>query len=141
VPVTCNYSTRGAVTLLILLKVRDTCRNTDLTGRGVTLRGELAAKSPVIPVGVRAVASSSRGRLVVDVRAFDTDHRRALLFAVLDKMVQQGCEDEIVIVTDHDPSGLGYQIDLRKETRGVFEFSNDLRSDGAWVALLRRRRG
>jgi uncharacterized protein (DUF2249 family) len=76
---------------------------------------------------------------VVDVRGFDPDHRRALLFSVVDKCVELGCRDEIVIISDHDPSGLGYQIDLRKESRGIFEFTSDLRSDGAWVALLQRR--
>lgn len=86
------------------------------------------------------MASGARGRLVVDVRAFDPECRRALLFAVVDKMIEMGCLEEIVIVSDHDPSGLGYQIDLRRESRGVFEFSCDLRSDGAWVALLRRKR-
>jgi uncharacterized protein (DUF2249 family) len=86
------------------------------------------------------VASSSRGRLVVDVRAFDTDHRRAVIFAVIDKLVEIGSNDEIVVVSDHDPSGLGYQIDLRRESRGIFEFTCDMRSDGAWVALLQRKR-
>jgi len=86
------------------------------------------------------VAAGSRGRLVVDVRAFDPDDRRALVFAIVDKIVELGSKEEIVIVSDHDPSGLGYQIDLRRETRGIFEFSCDLRSDGAWVALLQRRR-
>lgn len=86
------------------------------------------------------MAAGSRGRLVVDVRAFDPDDRRALVFAIVDKIVELGSKEEIVIVSDHDPSGLGYQIDLRRETRGIFEFSCDLRSDGAWVALLQRRR-
>lgn len=87
------------------------------------------------------MANGSRGRLVVDVRAFDPDRRRALVFAVVDKLVALGSREELVIVTDHDPSGLGYQIDLRKETRGIFEFSSQVRSDGAWVALLQRRKG
>jgi uncharacterized protein (DUF2249 family) len=86
------------------------------------------------------VASGSRGRLVVDVRSLDPQYRRALTFAVVDKMVELGCREEIVMISDHDLSGLGYQIDLRRETRGVFEFTCDLRSDGAWVALLQRKR-
>ena len=61
-----------------------------------------------------------------------------MLFAIVDKLVELKCAEELVLVSDHDPSGLGYQIDLRKETRGVFEFDCDLRSDGAWVALIRR---
>jgi uncharacterized protein (DUF2249 family) len=86
------------------------------------------------------VTPGSRGRLVVDVRAFDPDHRRAILFAIVDKLVQTGCEDQILVVSDHDPSGLGYQIDMRRESRGIFEFECDTRSDGAWVALLKRKR-
>lgn len=66
--------------------------------------------------------------------------RRPLIFAVVDKLVELGAEDQLLIVTDHEPSGLGYQIDLRRETRGKFEFSYDTRSDGAWVALIRPRR-
>jgi len=86
------------------------------------------------------VASPSTGRLVVDVRAFAPESRRPILFAIVDKLVELNCCEELIIVSDHDPSGLGYQIDLRKETRGVFEFTCDLRSDGAWVAMVERRR-
>ena len=102
--------------------------------------GELAGTEHFEDAGVKAVASGSRGRLVVDVRSFDPQYRRALLFAVVDKMVELGSGEEIVIISDHDPSGMGYQIDLRRETRGIFEFTCSLRSDGAWVALLQRRR-
>lgn len=91
-------------------------------------------------MGVRSVASGGHGRLVVDVRSFDPEYRRAVLFAIVDKLVALGSRDEIVIISDHDPSGLGYQIDLRRESRGVFEFTSDVRSDGAWVALLQRKR-
>jgi len=86
------------------------------------------------------VGLSSNGMLVVDVRSFDPKHRRAVLFAVLDKLVEIGAPDEVLIVSDHDPSGLTYQIDLRRETRGVFEGTCKVRSDGAWVALLQRKR-
>lgn len=85
------------------------------------------------------MASGSRGRLVIDVRAFEPEFRRALLFAVVDKLVELGSRDQIILISDHDPSGLGYQIDLRRESRGIFEFSCDVRSDGAWVALLKRK--
>jgi len=78
-------------------------------------------------------------RLVVDIRDFDPALRRALVFCVVDTLVSLGCEDQLVLVCDHEPAGLGYQIDLRRETRGRFEFTYNKRSDGAWVALLRRR--
>jgi uncharacterized protein (DUF2249 family) len=86
------------------------------------------------------VGRGSSGKLVVDVRSFDPKHRRAVLFAVLDKLVELDAPDEVLIVSDHDPSGITYQIDLRRETRGVFEVTCSMRSDGAWVALLQRRR-
>lgn len=84
--------------------------------------------------------AGSYGQLVVDLRAFDPALRRPLLFALVDKLVELDANDQLLLVSDHEPSGLGYQIDLRKETRGKFEFSYDRRSDGAWVAFLRRKR-
>jgi uncharacterized protein (DUF2249 family) len=83
------------------------------------------------------VVSGSRGNLVVDVRAFDPANRRAIIFAVVDKLAALGCVDDVIIVSDHDPSGIGYQLDLRKETRGRFEFTYGQRQDGAWTALAR----
>jgi uncharacterized protein (DUF2249 family) len=82
----------------------------------------------------------SAGRLVVDVRAFDPALRRNLIFSVVDKLIELGSDDELVLVTDHEPSGIGYQIDLRKETRGKFEFAYSERSDGAWVAMITKKR-
>lgn len=82
------------------------------------------------------MARSSAG-LFVDIRGFDPSLRRGLVFNLVDKFVEMGCEDQIVLVCDHEPAGLGYQIDLRRETRGRFEFTYDQRSDGAWVALIR----
>ena len=81
------------------------------------------------------------GRLVVDVRAFDSAQRRAMTFAIVDKFVEFGITDSLMLVTDHEPSGIGYQIDLRRETRGRFAFEYDQRSDGAWVAVIKPRAG
>jgi uncharacterized protein (DUF2249 family) len=83
---------------------------------------------------------ASRGRLVVDVRSLDSALRRPILFALVDKLVQLNAQDQMLVITDYEPSGIGYQIDLRKETRGKFEFSYDQRSDGAWVAFIRPRK-
>lgn len=77
---------------------------------------------------------------MLDMRGFEPSLRRSLLFAIVDKMVELDCSDQLLVVTDHDPSGLGYQIDLRRETRGKFEFSSDQRSDGAYVAFMRPKR-
>lgn len=77
--------------------------------------------------------------MVIDLRGVTPAMRRPLVFAVVDKMLEIDCGDSIVVICDHDPSGLGYQLDLRRETRGCFEFDSDQRLDGAWVALIRRR--
>jgi uncharacterized protein (DUF2249 family) len=75
----------------------------------------------------------------MDLRGVTPAMRRPLVFAVVDKMLEIDCHDSLVLIVDHDPSGLGYQLDLRRETRGCFEFECDQRLDGAWVALIRRR--
>jgi len=88
------------------------------------------------PVEVIMVASRSSG-LVVDIRGFEPSMRRSLVFSIVDTLLKLGSEDQLLLVCDHEPAGLGYQIDLRKESRGRYEFTYDRRSDGAWVALLR----
>jgi uncharacterized protein (DUF2249 family) len=77
--------------------------------------------------------------LVLDIRGLTPAMRRPVVFAVVDKMLELDCMDSIVVICDHDPSGLGYQLDLRRESRGKFEFDCDQRLDGAWVALIRRK--
>lgn len=63
-----------------------------------------------------------------------------MVFAIVDKMLDMDADDGLVVICDHEPAGLGYQLDLRKETKGRFEYFYDQRLDGAWVALIRRRR-
>lgn len=77
--------------------------------------------------------------LLMDIRGLDPSLRRGLVLSVVDKLVEQGCTEQILIVCEHEPVGLGYQIDLRRETRGRFEIFCDQRSDGAWVAVLKPR--
>lgn len=77
--------------------------------------------------------------MVMDIRGVTPAMRRPLVFAVVDRMLAIDCRDSIVVICDHDPSGLGHQLDLRHESRGMFEFDCDQRLDGAWVALIRRR--
>ncbi len=83
--------------------------------------------------------NGSASGLVVDTRGLAPALRRPIVFAVIDKFVELECHDNIVVITDHEPAGLGYQIELRKETKGVFDFFYDQRLDGAWVALIRRK--
>ncbi len=77
--------------------------------------------------------------LVIDVRGLTPSQRRPLLFTIIDKMLAMDSEDSIVIICDHEPAGLGYQLDLRRETKGLFDFHYDQRLDGAWVGLVRRK--
>jgi uncharacterized protein (DUF2249 family) len=79
--------------------------------------------------------------LIVDARGFDPALRRPVLFAIVDKFVETGCEEQIVFICDHEPAGIGFQIDLRRETRGRFQFEYDQRSDGAWVACIKLKAG
>lgn len=86
-------------------------------------------------------ASGAMNGLVVDVRGLAPNSRRPVIFNLLDKMIELDCAESLVLIFDHEPTGLVYQIELRKETRGCYEVNYDQRLDGAWVALLRRRRG
>jgi uncharacterized protein (DUF2249 family) len=81
----------------------------------------------------------SANGLVVDLRGLAPAMRRPVVFSIVDKMIEIDCQDSVVLICDHDPSGLGYQLDLRRESRGCYEFDCDQRLDGAWVALVRRR--
>ncbi len=79
--------------------------------------------------------------LVIDIRGFNPGLRRPMVFTIVDKMIEMDSDESLVVICDHEPAGLGYQLDLRKETRGRFEYFYDQRLDGAWVALIRKKRG
>lgn len=81
-----------------------------------------------------------RGQILVDMRGFDTALKRPFLLALVDKMVEFEAQDQMLLISDHEPSAITAQIDLRKESRGKFECSCEQRSDGAWVAFVRPRR-
>lgn len=85
------------------------------------------------------VATHSAG-LVMDIRGLTPALRRPLLFTVIEKMLEAECPDDLVVVCDHEPAGLGYQLELRKDTKGRFEFGYDQRLDGAWVAMIKHRK-
>ena len=82
--------------------------------------------------------SGTPSGLVIDIRGLTPSHRRPVIFSVIDKMLEMDSTDSIVVVCDHEPAGLGYQLGMRRETRGKFEFFYDKRLDGAWVGLIRR---
>jgi uncharacterized protein (DUF2249 family) len=83
--------------------------------------------------------SGAASGLVIDIRGLTPALRRPLLFTVMDKMLETEAADSIVVICDHEPAGFGYQLELRRETKGRFEFFYDQRLDGAWVALIRPR--
>lgn len=85
------------------------------------------------------MVSGAPNGLVLDVRGFAPGLRRPIVFTLVDKMLELDADDSLVVICDHEPAGLGYQLDLRKETKGRFEYFYDQRMDGAWVALIRRR--
>lgn len=85
------------------------------------------------------LVSGAPNGLVLDVRGFSPGLRRPIVFTLVDKMLELDVDDSLVVICDHEPAGLGYQLDLRKETKGRFEYFYDQRMDGAWVALIRRK--
>ncbi len=85
------------------------------------------------------MATGTGNKLVVDVRGCTPTLRRDIVVAIVDKMLDLDAPDSLVVICEHEPVGLGYGIDLRKETRGKFEYFYDRRLDGAWVALIRRK--
>lgn len=96
------------------------------------------APARVSAAGSRMVTGTPNG-VMLDLRGLGAEYRRPIVFTMLEKMIELECEESLVVVLDHEPAGLGYQIDLRRETRGVFEYFYDQRLDGAWVALIRRK--
>ena len=84
------------------------------------------------------MAGSATG-LVMDVRGLTPALRRPVIFAVVQKLLEADANDSVVVICDYEPAGLGYQLELRKETRSQFEFFYDQRFDGAWVALIRKK--
>jgi uncharacterized protein (DUF2249 family) len=76
---------------------------------------------------------------VVDIRALTPNLRRPLIMTMVDHLLDAGSTETIVVISDHEPAGLGYQLELRRETRGRVGFSYDQRLDGAWVALVSLR--
>ena len=75
-------------------------------------------------------------RLMMDIRALTPALRRPLILATVDQLLSLGAAETVVVICDSEPAGLGYQMELRRETRGRVSYSYDQRLDGAWVALI-----
>lgn len=79
------------------------------------------------------------GSVLIDVRGFTPSLVSGVLLGFIDLVVSLGSTDEMIIVVDHEPTGLELQLDLRRETRGLFRYRSEQRRDGAWVESIRRR--
>ncbi len=80
-----------------------------------------------------------RSQVVLDITSATPALRRPLIDAVLRESMASGLPDVLTIIYDHEPVGLGYELELRKDTRGKFEFAATQRNDGCWLARLTPR--
>ena len=85
------------------------------------------------------MAGVSDPSLIIDVRAFTPALIGPLLTEIVDQLIAAEAPDAMMVITDSQPAGLGYQFELRRESRGKVEFTYDQRRDGAWVAIIRPR--
>jgi uncharacterized protein (DUF2249 family) len=77
--------------------------------------------------------------VTLDITSASPALRKPLIDAVLRESLVVDSGDGLVIVYDHEPVGLGYELELRKDTRGRFDFAATQRNDGCWVARLTPR--
>lgn len=77
--------------------------------------------------------------VVFDVRALIPSHRHPLIFSVLEQISQLAPQTPLWIVNDHNPQGLGFELEMRPETKGRYEFQAEEREDGAWLAKIKIR--
>jgi uncharacterized protein (DUF2249 family) len=87
------------------------------------------------------MAGLSDPTLIIDVRGFTPALRGPLITCVVDQLIEAEAQDTVMVILDSEPAGLGYQLEMRRETRGKVEFTYDQRHDGAWVAIIRPRPG
>ena len=80
-----------------------------------------------------------RAEIILDISSASPQLRRPLIDGVVAGLLGSGATDTVSIIYDHEPVGLGYELELRRETRGRFDFSAVQRSDGCWVARLTPR--
>lgn len=72
--------------------------------------------------------------IVLDVRCSSAEAQKEIVLCVLDRMIELDVRDSLIVITGHDPSGMGYTVDLRKQSRGMFHLTCDERSDGSFTA-------
>lgn len=79
--------------------------------------------------------------VIFDVRALIPSHRHPLIFSVLEQISQLSPQTPLWIVNDHNPQGLGFELDMRPETRDKYEFESEAQPDGSWLAKMKRKQG
>ena len=77
--------------------------------------------------------------VIFDVRALIPSHRHPLIFSVLEQIAQMAPQTPLWIVNDHNPQGLGFELEMRPETRGNYEFESAPQPDGSWLAKMKRK--
>lgn len=77
--------------------------------------------------------------VTLDITSTTPALRRGLIDAVLREVLGSGANDTVTLVYDHEPVGLGYELELRKDTRGRFDFTAMQRNDGCWIVRLAQR--
>jgi uncharacterized protein (DUF2249 family) len=75
----------------------------------------------------------------LDVSTASAGIRRPLIDSAIRAVMDSPGDDVLLIIYDHEPVGLGYELELRRETRGHFDFTATRRTDGCWVAKLSQR--
>ena len=80
-----------------------------------------------------------KAEVTLDITSTTPALRRPLIDAVLRETLASGAPDSVTLVYDHEPVGLGYELELRKDTRGMFDFSAKQRTDGCWIVRLTQR--
>jgi len=79
------------------------------------------------------------GQVVLDIRGTTSSIQSRVCLGVIDAMVSLDVRDDLIIVADYELTALSYELDLRHQTRGLFEYSCEQRSDGAWACRVRRK--
>lgn len=77
--------------------------------------------------------------VIFDVRALIPSHRHPLIFSVLEQIAQLSPQTPLWIVNDHNPQGLGFELEMRPETREKYDFEAEPKEDGSWLAKMKRR--
>ena len=75
--------------------------------------------------------------LTIDVRALMPSHRHPVILAILDKLAKIRAPRNLKIITDHEPIGLKYELQMNKETQGHYRINSTLQKDGTWHAGIK----